>query len=894
MAAAAATNTTFGYTTAGTTGTNSANLTLSNATGGADNNITIDGIETINLTSNGSLTNAVELIGNAVTTLNVTGGTQAFTLTNANTTLTKIDATNFTKALTAGLNAAGTIIGGSAADTLSAKSNAAASITGGDGNDTITGSSGNDTLAGGNGDDSIVSGAGNDNIAGGAGNDTVDATGGLTTADTIDGGTGTNTLIATATNLETVSASTPTTYNLTNFNNLNVAETVGADADTDVINVANVDTAINTVTLLNTTGSTASALTFNAGSSTLNLNGALGAGLTLAASGTGASDSLTVVKNSTTAADSFADKALAVSGYETLNINTGATAVTDTQTIGTVAWTPTSATQNLSVNFTGVNEVVVSPITTNSTGLLTVDFSGLTAQATDKTATLEAPVATGGTVSVIGSAGNDDLTVDASTDYNSTIKGGAGNDTITGGSVADLLEGEAGNDSIVGGGGNDTLRGGDGNDTITGGAGTVSIEGGAGNDTIIMADTFTVGDVVNGGTGVNTLSITAAVASPSVGSGITNIQTLSLNGDVVQQDMSMFTATTISRVDSVVGNNDIAIINAAPTLTELRSTSNSNATGLVFSFLTDTTSDSLTYGAAADAASTVAKLTANDVETLTIGQGALTSLATVQLTSLVATDLVTLNVNYGNFVATLDDQGSTEVFTTLNAASNTGTVSFNISGQDVTGASLTGSATAANTLVGGGGNDSITGGSAADSLTGNAGNDTIIGGAGNDTMSGGAGVDSITGGDGVDSITGGTGADILDGGAGNDVFVYASTSDTGLASTGTSTTTTALLDKITVNAGDTIALSVETAASYDTLMTLQTSGAILGTVTATGLQQITGVYDATAQTFTVGTTGANSVLVQWAVTDAGTTATQSAVLIGVTQVTDLENGIIIV
>ncbi|MDX0009136.1 protease [Sinorhizobium meliloti] len=71
-----------------------------------------------------------------------------------------------------------------------------------------------------------------------------------------------------------------------------------------------------------------------------------------------------------------------------------------------------------------------------------------------------------------------------------------GNDTISGGNLADVLLGFGGNDLINGNGGNDILWGHDGTDTITGGAGQDEINGGAGYDTASYA-TATASVVAN-------------------------------------------------------------------------------------------------------------------------------------------------------------------------------------------------------------------------------------------------------------------------------------------------------------------------------------------------------------------------------------------------------------
>lgn len=72
--------------------------------------------------------------------------------------------------------------------------------------------------------------------------------------------------------------------------------------------------------------------------------------------------------------------------------------------------------------------------------------------------------------------------------------GGAGNDTIGGSDVANVLNGGSAGDDILNGlAGDDILRGGTGNDTMDGGADHDTLEGGAGDDSI------------NGGTGYDTL-----------------------------------------------------------------------------------------------------------------------------------------------------------------------------------------------------------------------------------------------------------------------------------------------------------------------------------------------------------------------------------------------------
>src|SRR6516165_9386162 len=118
----------------------------------------------------------------------------------------------------------------------------------------------------------------------------------------------------------------------------------------------------------------------------------------------------------------------------------------------------------------------------------------------------QATVANTALIQVFGQGGNDTITLDEANGAlpKANLFGGAGNDTLTGGSGADQLFGQAGNDTLLGKGGNDFLFGGAGeagNDRMiwNPGDGTDLNEGGAGTDTV----------EVNGGNGAETFTVTA-------------------------------------------------------------------------------------------------------------------------------------------------------------------------------------------------------------------------------------------------------------------------------------------------------------------------------------------------------------------------------------------------
>lgn len=146
-----------------------------------------------------------------------------------------------------------------------------------------------------------------------------------------------------------------------------------------------------------------------------------------------------------------------------------------------------------------------------------------------------------------------------------TISGGAGNDTLTGKLLADLINGDAGNDTIDGSQGNDTLFGGDNDDRLDGGAGNDSVEGGNGNDSVrggydndlvlgnagndtINADsgndTITGGagkDSITGGSGLDIIVFTALDDSRSTLNTIDLITDFSVVDDILNLTLLPFT-----------------------------------------------------------------------------------------------------------------------------------------------------------------------------------------------------------------------------------------------------------------------------------------------------------------------------------------------------------------
>jgi len=742
--------TTFTYlTTSGTS--DSATVQVNNVTGAAAAEISVDGVETLTFNA-GVATSSYEIAADAATTLNFSGSSDQTIVLDATTLkVSKFDANSATGAVSlTTVNQTGV----AAATDLS--------VIGGAGNDTLT-------LSSSTSQDLTVSG--------GDGNDTIVMTT-LATTDTIDGGAGTDTISMALAAANTLDNATRTTF--TNVEAITITDAFANDLSTQLIS-----TSIDTVNLTlanaaitaadeNIVGP-AGSFTVNLGNTSTDALGVLGGALTVTDTGSATTDSVTIVnkaKSSGANLDMFAGNAITATGYENVTLNTGAgtgAAVVDVSIL-TVTSDDASGVA-VSLTLTGTNSIDINTaIVTNSTGLMTIDASGMTAQATGtKTLIITGTTSgTSGTQNITGSPGED--TIDSG-NFKATIDGGAGADLLTGGTTIDSILGGAGNDTINGAGGNDTIDGGAGNDTIN-----VTVAGenlitlGAGDDLIDIAALLDATDTVTGGAGTDTLVINAA-ATASSSEGVSGFEYLEAEAAITQDMVQLTNNTGFTRlINGLAG--DVTFNNVYATTTELRSLTGASSNTTTFDRLLDNSSNSLTFGAYTDAATSITSLVVDDEETLTIDDGAINSALALVITDLHAEDLVTLNVTGGANVAITNaiQTQATAVLTTINASANTGTIDIDAANATLA-LTMTGSATAANTLLAGGsGHDTITGGEAADTLTGNSGNDTLNSGAGADTINGGVGADTINGGAGADVIDAGSGLDSVTGGAGADTF----------------------------------------------------------------------------------------------------------------------------
>ncbi|WP_051402212.1 M10 family metallopeptidase, partial [Lutibaculum baratangense] len=276
---------------------------------------------------------------------------------------------------------------------------------------------------------------------------------------------------------------------------------------------------------------------------------------------------------------------------------------------------------------------------------------------------------------------------------------GAGNDSITGTSGANVIDGGAGNDTLLGGSSSDTLYGGDGNDHLYGGFATDTVYGGAGDDTIYVLE-GEFGDWVDGGTGIDTLDLSNVTSRGA---------DINLATETWDFSPSFGGPNAIAGIEIVLGTQAADSISGSADAERLEGNSG----------------DDLLRGFGGD--DTLIGGDGND--TLLGGAGA---------------DII----------------GGGFGIDTANYASSGAAVQISLQAGTAAGGDATGDALySIENLVGSAHGDTLVGDGGANELYGLAGDDVLSGGAGNDTLRGGPGDDTLIGGAGADIIGGGFGID---------------------------------------------------------------------------------------------------------------------------------------
>ena len=853
-------------TDTGTATTDSLSITHTDATASADvfagQNIVIAGLETLNIDVT-ALGTATQDFG-AITMTADTGGTDTVNFSGGEAvtvgaiTAEVINASGLAAAATGttfsmGSAAVGvtTITGSPGADTLLGDTKT--TINGGAGNDNITGGSGNDTLNGDAGNDTITTAAGNDVVDGGAGNDSFVFAGNLTTLDKVAGGDGTDTLSVTNASItamqgQTISEANTFNTTFTGMETLLLTDTLDSTGDNfDLGYLGN----INNVTLADVNGAQVVA-GFNSGG-TLKLTVTPSADVTATVNGaaTGTTDAFNL-NLTANAADDF--DTVVIANTETINVSVNnVTAQTGAQAM-TVGLTTAQATGGAAqtLNVTGAEAIIVDTAVTVGT----INASGMAAR-----------TATTAGFSLTGAAHT----------AAQTFTGSSGIDVWKAGTKADTIDMGAGND------------------TVTMNTGADTIAGGTGTDTLISNTTQVAANIEGAGTGTSAgLVINATTAAITAATVLANTTTAGTAGHLGGGLTSVPAGTVAYNFGGSLSTNSSVTSTISGFETYTLSGNGVNA------IYTGDGTQTVTGGSGKDFISTGA---GNDIVSATAG-----------------TDVIDLG--FGNDTFVLAEVAAIE---TVNAGTTVGLTS----GGTADALAVVGGVTVANTvdfgsytnfekfIASAATTDVISLSLKADADSDMTGVRTIDFSA--DTNATGSnvidaslvdGAYTITGSAGVDTITSSIGADLITGGGGIDVFTFTA-ANMGVAGYGATTSvSTASLDIVNFvkTENDTVDLTsvLATEANYDAFTAVTNGGNIVGTTVAGTdangtVSLVVGIYDSAANTFTstdqtLGTS--NAVLIGAAAANAGTTATDSIVLVGLTGLTNADfaitNGVITV
>ena len=362
-------------------------------------------------------------------------------------------------------------------------------------------------------------------------------------------------------------------------------------------------------------------------------------------------------------------------------------------------------------------------------------------------------------------------------DGNDSLSGGNGNDALNGDAGTDTLRGDDGNDQLFGGTEADQLFGGIGDDTLYGGAGADVLWGEAGADSLWGGDDA---DTLTGGDGADTLL-------GELGNDV-------LNGDAGADSLSggdgndrLYGGTENDYLDGGAGADLLA-----------GGDGDDNMVG-------GTGNDTLVGDLGAD--------------TLAAGQGmdwADYSGSTAGVTIDLAAGTASGGHAAGDVLSGVD--------AILGSAYDDVLYGFN-------GFSTDPSDPYTNIFYGNAGNDLI---------DGRGGDDFLYGGDDNDTVFGGAGADLIEGGAGNDALYGGAGADTIDGGTGNESFTVGLGSDSygDVIAGGENSGDNDVLDLTAWGWALTNIIYDPMNPESGTVEFLDGSGAVIGSMTFTGIEQV--------------------------------------------------------
>lgn len=820
--------------------------------------LTVDDEESLTINSAGTATivHTVSLTDTDLTTLTVTGANSLDMGTLTSLAVATINAGAHTGSVftanAAASNVAMTITGSAGVpvattdtvNTLTGGSKAD-NITGGAYKDVLTGGLGADTLTGAAGNDSLTGDGGNDVLLGGDGDDTIS---GLTGDDSIDGGAG-NDYITTGGDADTVEGGAG--------NDRFAVSTLSDDAViTDSAGTADV--------LANTTATLS--VTNLASSSYADVTDDAAPVITGVETGY---IQVTTTDANTALADALVLDMTSVSGMSTLYLDVADNATT------------TANNEYVKVQNFGGSSIVLSSAA-ELVGLV-LDGAGqasltVTLDDYDTAATSDTLSVTG--VSALTIAGRSKTSLTAGTDQNNALGAVTANtassvsvttsSSVSAGALT-LTSLSATNASSL------TFTVGD-YDVLTSGAITASGD---------AAETVTISVGAGAKMDVTSISLDAAAADAvtiTVGEG--GVFSTDSDATVEASDDVDLTATSIAELTVTVGASAFASIDI----------------------------DGINVAAGVFTIGTGGSLAINNDIGKDEGD-----------TSFVFSGRGTLVVDDGSDVTTGSNPivilGDTATFNTTGLTTfSTGLIIDGTAIEEALTVSLNTSIGGADSVVGGAGNDVISGGSGDDTLSGGDGNDTLTGGLGANKLYGGAGNDVITGGTGADTIFGGAGADAITVGSGSsDVVrlgegesiaptaIYDVSVSTTTAVTAGSVATFAAGDIITFGNGvDTISgftigtdvLNVNGLSAVDTTANpTALIGEIIGDLTENVSFMTLGTWSASAGTFTISTTGADTIMVlndTVAADDVATTNTNWVILIGAVTPTqaDLVTGLL--